>query len=662
MGIHRPFSRPMFTLQGSVLTTGGAKNLAKGQFTIVNSKVASANGAVVVENFNALPKDAKLELRLGVNKTDGVRTNNTPSTMSSETFGLKDVKDVKATYPKFFEQKFDDLIIGFDGINDDSAIDLSEGETTVLDVTLSGDHVGFITGKQKYTFRIHFGKEAGETDQEVIERAAEVLKKQKFPQGPSINEVIDIKVVDSEAVAPTGTSYTFRSLTLTDSGDSNALALVQAQYPNFKVSQTDRIGLTTVYGILAPTSEAIPDTSIPPFRSTKSLLQKSCADCPAGYDEIAGGFVYSVSLEDEGEDLKADVEALEGAVAGTAVKAGQDLASAGVGIYKVVLEEKISSEDLDTFLEANPTAQVTLVGEVSAVCEDDEVVTVAWAKGDVCFASTAEYRIQLADENCDEDTLAKLQAAYPELMISIVVEGEGAGATYVAGGCQKVYKTTVVTDIVCNECDNIFVQKFISEAPADYDFHSWKKVETVPNENSKMGIRLTGKPFIMTPTEATRDSIPFYETSTEIKVAGGYIEEVNSSFDKQYVDCSAPFTPIDLFKVTRLSRKQDRDGLGYHLLQWEDASRQYFTGTHRHVNNLFAKQFLGEESVLDFKKQYVLYHVLIHDSKYSQGAGRTSDMGTEYIVVAEFGRHQAIEEYINKLAAASGNSAVGVTA
>jgi hypothetical protein len=37
-------------------------------------------------------------------------------------------------------------------------------------------------------------------------------------------------------------------------------------------------------------------------------------------------------------------------------------------------------------------------------------------------------------------------------------------------------------------------------------------------------------------------------------------------------------------------------------------------------------------------------------------------MGTEYIVVAEFGRHEALEDYINKLAVASGHNAVQVSA
>jgi hypothetical protein len=180
MGIHRPFSRPMFTLQGSVLTSGGSKNLAKGQFTIVNTKEADVNGAKVVSNFNALQKDAVLEMRLGTHKVAGVRTNNVPIRYSSETFKLSDVVDVKATTPQYFKRTYDDYIVGFDGINATSAITMDDNQTTLLNVTVKGDHVGFITGNCEYTFTVHFGKEVGETDQEVIKRAAEVLKKQLF--------------------------------------------------------------------------------------------------------------------------------------------------------------------------------------------------------------------------------------------------------------------------------------------------------------------------------------------------------------------------------------------------------------------------------------------------------------------------------------------------
>lgn len=739
MGIHRPFSRFMFTNQGLVRTSGGSKKLAKGQFTIVNSKEADVNGAKVVSNFNALPKDAVLEMRLGVHNVEGVRTNNIPVRYSSETFRLKDVVDVKATAPQYFERTFDDYIVGFDGINDGSAITLAENQTTVLNVTVKGDHVGFITGACDYTFTVHFGKEVGETDQEVMNRVADILKKQIFPTGVSINEVIDIKVVDSENLPLAGTSYTFSSLTLTDEGDSNDLALVQAQYPTYKVARTDRDGLVSTYTVLHPTT-----VSLSAYTSTVAKKFKTCADCPAGYSEVAiGGVIYSISIEDDGADLSTTIDNVPGFVSGTVVKVGQDATNAGRGIYTVVTDNALTDAEIASYVAttgAQSTAQITSLGLVADVCYDNTVTSTSWVAGTSCKASVAQYKIQLADGDC-ADTLTKLQAQYPNLTIEAgvptgrasqavtltgssgnavinvngtayteafdtnltttatnfvtnnaadiladtgaVVTSSGAVITITddavgfptvtataggltetvgaidylttasTGGCQGVYSTTVVTDIVCDECDPIFLQGFKSEAPASYDFKEWTLIPTTPNEDSLMGLRLTGKPFDMTPTEYTRDSVPFYETSTEIAISGGYIEEVNSSFDPQY---SSPF------KIVRLSRKQDRDGLGYQLLQWEDASRAYFTGVSRHEGNLFAKALLGEESVLDFKKQYVQYHVTIHDTKWSQGAGSTSNMGTEYVVVAEFGRHEALEDYINKLAVASGHNAVQVSA
>ena len=71
-GLHSPFSRHLFTLNGNVLASGGAKNLAKGQFTIVKSGVASANGAVVVSDFAGLPDSTVYEMRLGKAVTPNV--------------------------------------------------------------------------------------------------------------------------------------------------------------------------------------------------------------------------------------------------------------------------------------------------------------------------------------------------------------------------------------------------------------------------------------------------------------------------------------------------------------------------------------------------------------------------------------------------------------
>ena len=732
-GLHSPFSRHLFTLNGNVLASGGAKNLAKGQFTIVKSGVASANGAVVVSDFAGLPDSTVYEMRLGKAVTPNVRTAMNGKPYSSELFTIKDVVSIEANAPKFFERTVDSIIVGYDGINADTAIELLEGQTTVLDITLSGEHVGFITGNCEYNIKLNFGREVGETNQEAIERLVKRLKEQTFPQGVNITEVLDIKVVNSENEPLSGVPYVFSSLTLTDEGDSNALADIQAQYPLHKVELTNRVDLVSTYTILHAQSVTLAD-----YVKTVASYVKGCEDCAEDYSKVGQGVIYSVSIEDEGNDLTTTVDNLPGFVTGTVIKKGQD---GSRGIYTVVLDNALTDAEIASYVAtagAQATAIIELIGDVTVICSNATTTSTAWVAGQVCQASVELYKIQLKDDDCDGSRLAELQAQYPGLVIEagvptgqasqtitlsgvagnavIVVNGVsyttafdtdltntagdfvtahaaailadtgivvtsalavitfagdavgfpaiasvagGLGETISAidylttasaGGCQRVYSTSVVTDIVCEECSDIFLDQFSSEAPAPFDFVEWVKVASnVPSETALMGIKLTGKLFDMIPTEATRDSIPFYETSTRVKASGGYLVETAFSFDPNY---------NDIFAVKRLSRAQDRDNLGAHLMSLEEASKYYFDGEVRHKNNLFAKAFLGEESVLDFQKQYVQYSITIHDSKYSQGRGGRSDMGTTYSVWAELGRNVNLENYINKLATKAGLNAV----
>lgn len=131
-GIHSSMSRHLFTLNGNVRTSGGAKNLAKGQFAIVKSGSATAQGAEVVSNFAGLPKNTVFEMRLGKHSIPLTRTAQNSQAYKSETFKISDVVGVKGNFPKVTEQTFDELLIGYDGINADTAISLEEGQTTVL--------------------------------------------------------------------------------------------------------------------------------------------------------------------------------------------------------------------------------------------------------------------------------------------------------------------------------------------------------------------------------------------------------------------------------------------------------------------------------------------------------------------------------------------------
>ena len=168
-----------------------------------------------------------------------------------------------------------------------------------------------------------------------------------------------------------------------------------------------------------------------------------------------------------------------------------------------------------------------------------------------------------------------------------------------------------------------------------------------------MGIKLKGKAFDFYNSETTRDSMPFYETSTRIEVAGGYIETENENFQPVY---------SDIFNVKRVARAQDRDALGYKFLAWEDVSRAHYLGETREFDNLFAKANFGEESVLKFNAQYVTYEVTFDDTSYSQSAGGRSQIGHSVMIVVEFGYQNSIEQILNSLASKSGVDTVNPTA
>lgn len=727
---HRPISAHLFTLNGNVLTTGGSKNLAKGQFTIVNTAKPTINGAAVVADFAGLSQSTIYEMRLGKSKVPNSRTNSNSKPYSTGGFKSGDITGVRANFPKHTKQTFDDVIVGYDGINAGTKISLLEGQTTLMDIKLCGENISYFTGgNDDHVIKIHFGREVGDTDKDVIERAVARLQKETFPGGVPITEAMSIKVVNSDNLPLAGVPYVFSKLALVDTGDSNSIGLVQAQYPNYRVELTGRDGLVSTYTILHPASVTLADY----VSSTTSYL-KDCADCAAGYNLLSeGGVIYSVSIEDEGADLTTTVDDLPGFVTGSVSKKGQDGDNASRGIYLVVVDNELTDAEITAYATTagvKSTALITRLGTVREVCYNSTTTATAWIDGETCYASVESYKIQLKDDDCSGSVLADLQAYYPQLTIeegapsgnatqtvtvstdevalAIVINGvtyttADAGTTtqtaaafvaehaaailvatgavvtnpsanvilvtdaaegfpvitsaaqtvgtidYVAvasiGGCQRVYSTTVVTNLVCTECSDIFLQPFVSQAPADYNFSSWEEIVEPIDSNAKMGIRFTAKPFVIMPTDISVDQIPFIETSATINVSGGYMEEVNFSFDPAFAS---------IFSVTRLGRKQDRDSLGYHLLFLERQSRAFFDGELQHVDNLYAKHVLGEESVLKFDKQYVQYAITVQDSKSSQSMGRHSDIAMEYSIWAELGQHAAVEAYVNKLAVKAG--------
>src|SRR5699024_4611176 len=177
-------------------------------------------------------------------------------------------------------------------------------------------------------------------------------------------------------------------------------------------NRTNRGGLSSVYTVLLPNTESTPE----PYEQKIRSIVKGCEDSPAGFSEDEGGFIYYVEIEDDGADETGTVEGLAGAIAGTAAKQGQN---AGVGVYAVATDDKVTQAEITSFVTSNPTATVELVGSTESICNNSSVTNIAWVAGDECNAQTVEYKIQLNDDDCGNDRLEELQSAYPDLTIAI---------------------------------------------------------------------------------------------------------------------------------------------------------------------------------------------------------------------------------------------------
>ncbi|HSE99889.1 MAG TPA: hypothetical protein VLA48_03250 [Nitrososphaeraceae archaeon] len=736
--MHSSIVKGLVTLNGNVLTSGGAGNLAKGQLALITDKaVTGGRQAVSAASFAGMPKNQKLQFRLGRNKLpSGLRS---PYAAHYETswFTPEDIVSIKANFPKNQVQKFDSFLIGYDGINPSTALNIPEGKSSVMDITLDGKAIEVFGGTKQHTFKFHFGREVGQTTQEVVRKLVDDILETKVPRSlKKFSEFVDVAIVDSTAPALTGVSHTFSTIVVIDNGDSNDLGDIQAQYPEYTVVRTARTGLSSEYTILHPTADTLEDYQA--FQNSSYI--KGCADCLAGYSEIVGGVVYHVTLEDDGTSQVALVDDLPGFVTGTAVKVGQHN---GKGVYSVVVDNNLTPAEIATFVATNAitaTATIKRIDTTENVCEDVNTTDYEWTAGEECFKSSEQYTIQLKDNDCGETRLAELQAAYPNLTIAegapslnssqtvtvssdvalvIIVDGVtyttadagtttqtaaafvtqhaaaistatgvtvtnpstnvllftgatedfptitsaaqtvGTVTTVIAastGGCQRVYITSVTTNLVCDECSDIFLQPFTSEAPTPFESVEWTKVEEPFNADALMGIRFTGKPFNITPTEATRDEIPFYETSTRIKsIAGGYRE-------MDYLNITPAYEYDEMFSIKRLSRAADRDALGAMLFPVEEVSRTHYLGEVREYDNLFAKANLGEESLFKFTSQYVSYDITWHDTKLSQGMGGRSNITHTHQIWVELGYHDNVEGIVNALAAKANVDIVQPTA
>ena len=656
MAIHRPYDRHIICPPHAKLEDVDSLLLQEGQIAIYDlAGEQTDNGLKAVMSLNGARKDEQnYVIRVGKNEVVKSR-NSDDKSYSTPAFAINEIIDVYASAPKSKEIKVDEVIFGYNGIDDNTAISASKGDRIPVTIRLSGrpfELLGYTRGEVEINDYIIFDSCPARIDAcseecdpcvevdvlEAVLKTIERIKNQPIAGGGKVGDYVEIHPIhkcESEAPAVVEIPMNFYCMETCDTGDAYALAQLRAFYPGLKIERVGRSGAISKYQVMKEGAKPAD------YEKKLSSLMKGCEDCPEGYTEVKGGVIYAVTLQDDGADQSTVVESLEGAVAGTAIKGnGQNDA---VGVYTVAVEKKLTKAQIEAFVEANPTATVSYVAATKDMCSNPEIETVSWNACGSCTISKEAYEITLPDNECGDSALEELKAAFPAL------EVKDYGTP---GGCQHKFKGVVVTSMVCDECDEMFKDFYVSKAPEAFRGRNWKRLGAVAGDgsvvadplpkNCKCGILFRGIDYMLSPSDCLIDKMTFEEGSVRIAVSGGYPDEqregVSTYYDPIHTEYKQHWAP--------------RTHLGANLLDMEKQQRMFFDFNHTH-DNLMERIFSNEETRLDFLTQYADFALTISPARYSNGFGRVIDDHITIHFHVPYGAHEGIQELMDMLAASA---------
>lgn len=655
MASHKGWDRHFVTIEGSTMSNGRSLNLAKGQFGVVDmDSTPTSRGNEVISSFGALSPKNKLELRLGLAPL-GVTRSQSNKSLSSKAFKLSEVIGLRVDAPKQKGIPVDEFRLGYNGIEASSALTFENGDNEVIEIGMCGKALGLLgANNAEYVVKLYLEapNEGAFTNQEIVEKAVDTFNNITLLGGVPITNYVEATPVNSEAPALSGTSNTFYKLYIQDNGDATSLALVQAQYPNYEVKRESNAGGYSTYVILAPTPTVLSN-----YVQTAVSQLPGC-DCPDGYTLTAGLCV-------------SDADPIE-----TAWTAG-DSCFASTQVYTLILaDDECGVNKLTQLQEAYPDLTITVAA--SASDKSRRTVTLTGTSGTANInAGGTNYLVTFTT---DLTTSANnfVTAHAPAILANtgaVVTASAGvitftddtagfvglsvAGATGdlggtlgavtvvnnpTTGGCMTTYSTTVTTDIVCPECSQILNALYSSEAPEPYEQVSWKKAPKVYSSTALMGINFKSKAQIFAGDETYRDTTPFIASPVRIRITGG-----EPTVSESFTVGRKNRMPVKIISIA-----QEPESFGGDLYDWEDRSNVFFTGRSRFEDNNFGNWALGQESHLKPTAQYVDYVLTVRINGYAQSFSGELHETFNFHILAEVGRHQAIEAILNDLATAVG--------
>lgn len=306
----------------------------------------------------------------------------------------------------------------------------------------------------------------------------------------TIGKMIRVKAVTECSAGTTTDCYVFE-VSLCDDGSDTALGIVQAQYPGLGVTRSNRVGSTSTYSLTKSVNVAPAAVS-----NAGLILIPNCTTCPSGYTYKNYGYAYEIKRADAGTAGNLTTLNTDYGIASTTESSSRVLYEFGQSTYIIVSDSVISA----------PVAQDALksLGEIRDTCVLTSPTTTAWALSKTLKKYSKAYRITLADNVCGTNRLTELQAAYPDLVVTIVNS---------AGSCVHTYETTVTSDCVDTTCG---INTLVFNRPSNYEGVQWEEyvVGTTIDPANKAGIRIEVAFVNRTTGECTYDKFPASDYDT----------------------------------------------------------------------------------------------------------------------------------------------------
>jgi len=579
MGLYQSYSQVFVTNSPAILAEGQTvENLAIGQIGLLDAKTYKAVSAPTYAKNKALfAVWGTPDIDLG--EFGGAPNENEYSKIIKGKLvkGLRAKKAKRGQTPVY--------TVGWSGdVADSDSLFAKKGESKAIFIKLSGTAIDRLYSPQGVVKQFLTNPDCvsdcddlcGNVDCKALaEQLVEQINSDK-----DFKKFIRAKALIScdPAIVVTETSCYEFLLNVCDTGDDLALGLVQAQYPLNKVSRKSRSGAISTYAVIL-------DAAVAPASFSSSA--QSIPDCPscAQGTLVAEANVFQVRVKN------GSVPALPGQILATKVSSDPQF-----DIYSVTVAV---AQDKNAVIAAAVAANsvAVFIGSKRNVCVLAPS-TIAWYAGEVLKKREKEYQITIADSLCGSNRLANLQAAYPDLVISVVNS---------AGSCVHTYKAAVKSNCYSVGCA---IEEIKYVKPAMFEGAEWKEVASSSSSSScKCGIQIETAFINNITNECSFDSFPYENDIVHVQISN-YNPDYNAD------PCEGEWV------VKQIRQVQFPQGHGFYIQHLEKESKQY--DQRFRYSDAALREAQGYSLQADPNKFYDQY-VLEFDTKWKSSGGWAED-------------------------------------